>query len=468
MKKMKIKLLSILLFTQFCFANLEREIDKIKKELNLTKKDLIGFSIHDKEKTLSSFNENEHFIPASTFKIVSAFYILENLSPNFKFETKFGYRGKINKGILEGDLVLNLSGDPYLLTSDLYNMALTLRQRGIKEVKGSLIISSNFPSLQRIGNVGLDDQPYNQGLSALNVNFNRFKAIRYKDKALAFPMLDYLQMEAVKDLSPGEIFRRKNIENKEAWQSSKLEKYFYEVPIRDTLKFNAHYLLKLINDLGIKTSPNVTIGKEIMTKELYSKKSLSTLKLVELALEYSNNLFIEVLTLKAAKAKNLKEASDKLKLFYKEKFPSLGIHNLNFENNSGLTLNLKIRTKTIAQLLQKIAYKKYEDRYFITLLSLAGNGGFLAKRFLNERTHLKFFAKTGSLDYVNGICGYSMSSQRSFCLFINNKELRSQLQGRNTKQKDQLRRNAKKWKRNTDAMLERVINNLFFHKLRLL
>lgn len=453
----KIASFFLIIFSQLCFANIEDKVSSIKKDLKLGLDEKIGIAITDNSNSVTSYNGGISFIPASTFKIVSAYYILENLSPKYRFETKFGYRGRIKNGTLQGDLILNLSGDPYLLTSDLYNMALSLREKGIKTITGNLIISTDFPSIKRIGHVGLDDQPYNQGISALNVNFNRFKAIRNKEKAIAFPQLDYLKVTHVDKLSPGEIFRRDNKAGTESWKSSKLEKYFYEVPIRDPLNFNANYLIKLIKELGIRTSGKVKLEKEIMTKTLYSKSSLPTLKLVELALEYSNNLFIEILTLKASKAKTLNEAALNLRAFYKKRFPNLGIHNLDFKNNSGLSLELKIKPETIAKLLQKVAMKKYEDKYFVSLLSLAGNGGFLSKRFLSAKTHLKFFAKTGSLDYVNGICGHTLGNQRSFCVFINNAKLRSRLQGSNDIHKDKLRRSAKLWKRKTDAALDKII-----------
>jgi len=468
MKILNLFLLFLVIHSHSVKAKHHDDIEKLKKELSLTQDDIVGLSIIEANKEIYSYNGKTEFIPASTFKILAAYYILEKLGPNFRFKTTLGYNGKIESQKLKGDLILEASGDPYLLTSDLYNMALSLREKGIKEISGDLIVSSDFPSLKRIGHVGLDDQPYNQGISSLNINFNRFKAIRTKNGADAFPKLDFLKIKNVKSISPGEIFKRDNSLKIERWNAAKLEKYFYEVPIRNPLMFNMHYFKNILNEVGITVKGGILIKNEVISKELMAKESLPTLKLVELAMEYSNNLFIEILCLKASKAMTLSKAAIDLKVFYKNKFENLGIHHLKFENNSGLSLKLNLRPKIIAQFINQVAMKKYGNRYFITLLSLAGNGGFLSKKFLHSKTHLKFFAKTGSLDYVNGLCSYIISNQKSFCLFINNKKKRSQLVGTNSEKKNQLRSAAKLWKRKTDRYLEKVIIKLFFLKDRLL
>lgn len=464
-------ILIFLLSSSQLFASIKSEVERIAKS-DLGKNDILGLSIIHKDNETLSINGEKSFIPASTFKILASYYILEKLGADYRFKTILGYRGKIEKGVLNGDLILSASGDPYLLPSDLYNLALSLREKGVKKITGELIINSDFPNLNRIGNVGLDDQPYNQGLSPLNINFNRFKAIRRNGRAEYFPKLDYLVNKPVKALGPGEIFRRQNSQDQEVWQSAPLEKYFYEVPIRNTLHFNAHYFIKVLNELDIEVTqaPNINpnINKQVDTITLTSIESLPVIKLIELAMEYSNNLFIETLALKASKTTSLKQAASALRDFYKKNFNELNIHKLNFSNNSGLDLDLRVKPQTLASFLQAVSYKKFNQRYFVTLLSLAGNAGFLAKKFLHEETHLKFYAKTGSLDYVNGICGHVLKSQKSFCLYINNFKLRSELEGKNSKRKDQLRQAAKSWKRKTDQVLERIILKLFFSKNGLL
>ena len=78
-----------------------------------------------------------------------------------------------------------------------------------------------------------------------------------------------------------------------------------------------------------------------------------------------------------------------------------------------------------------------------------------ALEFLNKKLYNNFYAKTGSLDYVNGICGVTVfKNSKSFCLFINDKNKREKLDGQNSIQNERLRQGAKVWKRQTDKAIE--------------
>ena len=52
--------------------------------------------------------------PASTQKIITAATAYELLGNDFRYETKFGYYGKLTKGSLDGGLYFKPSGDPTL------------------------------------------------------------------------------------------------------------------------------------------------------------------------------------------------------------------------------------------------------------------------------------------------------------------------------------------------------------------
>ena len=60
--------------------------------------------------------------------------------------------------------IFHSQGDPYLLTNDLYDMIFSLKALGVKVLNGDFKVVSELPSLNRISNVGLDDQAYNQSM----------------------------------------------------------------------------------------------------------------------------------------------------------------------------------------------------------------------------------------------------------------------------------------------------------------
>lgn len=235
------------------------------------------------------------------------------------------------------------------------------------------------------------------------------------------------------------------------------------MPIRQTLKTNTHILKAIFERTGIKILGQI-VYKNTHTKAstiVYEKNSAPVLDLVTSALEYSNNLFMETLLLEASSKQSLLSAAKSMRSFLHARFPALKLNEVFFENGSGLSVRTKLMPWQIAKFLEQTKFTSYNGKSFMSILSLAGHSGFLAKKFLNDRAYQTFFAKTGSLDYVNGLCGVSTDQyMRSFCIFINHFEKRQKLNGKNSEELNELREQAKGWKRTTDQVLERVLETI--------
>ena len=458
------KYLLFLLITLNSFADISEVLKKEIKNHKL-KKDQVGLYIYDvaKDKKVFSYSEGESFYPASVFKILTSYYLLKSLGVDKTFNTRLSYDGDIKDRVLSGNLYLYSEGDPYLLSNDLFDMAYSLKAKGIKEIKGHLYIIHTIHEITRISDVGLDDQAYNQGISSFNVNFNRFKAVRKKSGYISLPQIDHLKvMRSDEKLSPGEMFKRDEDANEETWLYRRTRRSFYEIPIRDTLNVNAEYLIDIIERNGIKIHKDMKVvaSEPDDIKTVYTKESLPVSRLIELGMEYSNNLFMEVLLLKATKAKNLDQASLKLGQYLHKNFPDLSFDKVSFHRGSGLTTETQLPLGLVEKFLAKTWAEKFDQKIFITYFSLAGTGGFLARKFLTKNTHERFFAKTGSLDYVNNICGLITGEKEyTFCLYVNNKAKREKLQGENNKKLQSLRRRANEW----GARTSRFINKVLYH-----
>ena len=75
----------------------------------------------DRNQTLYSLNSRTLLIPASTLKIVTLAAAVEQLGWDFTFDTRLIATGPIKDGVLNGDLIVQGSGDPticLLYTSD--------------------------------------------------------------------------------------------------------------------------------------------------------------------------------------------------------------------------------------------------------------------------------------------------------------------------------------------------------------
>lgn len=65
-------------------------------------------------KTVTSVNTETGLAPASCQKVITASTSFEMLGRNYTYKTILGYTGQINKGILNGDIIIKGSGDPTL------------------------------------------------------------------------------------------------------------------------------------------------------------------------------------------------------------------------------------------------------------------------------------------------------------------------------------------------------------------
>ena len=115
--------------------------------------------------------------PASTMKVLTAIVGLDRLGPAYRSRTEMTTTGKIDNGILTGDLVLRGLGDTDIVWEDFERMLLTLRQKGITTIRGNLLVDRNFyrPARLDIGVPAFDESAefrYNVIPDALMLNMN--------------------------------------------------------------------------------------------------------------------------------------------------------------------------------------------------------------------------------------------------------------------------------------------------------
>lgn len=119
------------------------------------------------------------FIPASTLKTVTTATALEMLGPDFHFETRLAATGKIENGILSGDIILVGGADPMLGLDNLAGWVRELKKRGLAHIKGRVVgdgrvfKGSVYDDFWNWGDIG---NGYGSAVSGLNVQHNRFLA----------------------------------------------------------------------------------------------------------------------------------------------------------------------------------------------------------------------------------------------------------------------------------------------------
>ena len=116
--------------------------------------------------------------PASVMKLVTTYAGLELLGPAYQWHTDIYTDGALQKEVLAGNLFIKGGGDPKLAIEHFWLMLRSLRAKGVREIRGDLVLDRSLFSTQH-PDPGLFDndptQPYNTTPDALLTNFKTFK-----------------------------------------------------------------------------------------------------------------------------------------------------------------------------------------------------------------------------------------------------------------------------------------------------
>jgi D-alanyl-D-alanine carboxypeptidase/D-alanyl-D-alanine-endopeptidase (penicillin-binding protein 4) len=119
-------------------------------------------------------NESKPMNPASTMKLVTTYSALHLLGPAFTFRTEVLADGPVAGDRLRGDLYVHGGGDPHLVVEDLWLLVHRVRDFGIREIRGDLVLDKSIfdPLPHDPGEFdGEEGRAYNVGPDALLVNF---------------------------------------------------------------------------------------------------------------------------------------------------------------------------------------------------------------------------------------------------------------------------------------------------------
>jgi len=186
---MRISLLSLLIVLAVAgqSQSFQSKLDTWVKDADL-KSASIGFKAIkiSSGEIIGELNPSQALVPASNLKLLTTAASLASFASNRKFETKIFYSGKIEDGILKGDLIIQGGGDPSLGSK--YNggqqkvfdyWIKAIKEIGINTIEGNVISdASSFPDYdiprtwiwEDIGNY------YGSGVSGLSFMDNTFEA----------------------------------------------------------------------------------------------------------------------------------------------------------------------------------------------------------------------------------------------------------------------------------------------------
>jgi D-alanyl-D-alanine carboxypeptidase/D-alanyl-D-alanine-endopeptidase (penicillin-binding protein 4) len=151
----------------------------------------------DASRPMLSLNADRAINPASTMKLLTTIAALETLGPAYRWKTEAYLDGKLENGVLQGNLVFKGYGDPKLTVEQFWLWLHELRQRGLREIRGDIVLDHSYFEAVRQDPAAFDHDPtraYNVGTNALLLNFNALHLHLIPDgratRALLEPDLD--------------------------------------------------------------------------------------------------------------------------------------------------------------------------------------------------------------------------------------------------------------------------------------
>jgi D-alanyl-D-alanine carboxypeptidase/D-alanyl-D-alanine-endopeptidase (penicillin-binding protein 4) len=148
---------------------------------------------------LININSQRAMNPASTMKLLTTYAALDLLGPAYTWKTEAYIDGELKDGVLNGNLILKGYGDPKFTIEQFWLWLSELRARGLREIRGDLVLDRNYFDLPSYNPGEFDDDPvraYNVGPDALLINFNTLR-LRYMPDGLGLKVVTEPPLDGV-------------------------------------------------------------------------------------------------------------------------------------------------------------------------------------------------------------------------------------------------------------------------------
>ncbi|MGL4860791.1 MAG: serine-type D-Ala-D-Ala carboxypeptidase [Enterobacteriaceae bacterium] len=398
--------------------------------------------------TIIDYRGGQMMSPASTLKVITALAAMLQLGPEYRFTTTLESHGKLQNGVLQGDLIARFSGDPTLKRQQLRAMVQALKQQGITQIQGDLIIdTSAFAGHDRGPGWPWNDmtQCFSAPPAAAIVDGNCFSIslvsgmqvgdLAFVRTASYYPVNVFSEVRTIAansserefcelDVTPGELNRYT--------LSGCLPKRSEPLPLAFAVQNGASYtgaILKAeILQANIKITGHLKQQKFPTTPGvvLAQTQSAPLPDLLRTMLKKSDNMIADTLFRTIAREKfkipgTWGAGAKAVRLILQQK-AGINLGNSVIVDGSGLSRYNLIPAATMVQVLQYIAQHD-QQLQLIDKLPLAGHDGTLQYRagLTEAGVNGKVFAKTGSLAGVYNLAGFitAASGQRiAFVQFV--------------------------------------------------
>ena len=398
----------------------------------------VGVYVHEigAERPILAVGAERAMNPASTIKLLTTFAGLELLGPAYSWQTEAYAAGTLAQGVLAGDLVLKGYGDPKLTLENFWLLLRDLRGRGMREIRGDLVLDRGYFATADFDPSQFDDQPtrpYNTGPNALLVNFKAIRLQFVPDaearavRIIQEPALPQVQVvnQLVLDSAPcGDWVARLKLDAQGGANAARL--VFGGAYARDcgervrhfSVLSHQQYLLGLFTQLwkelggvfagGVRDGPVPPEAKLIA-----SLQSPSLSEIVRDINKFSNNVMARQLFLTLGAATGGAPATpEKAARAIRQWLAAMGLNfpELALDNGSGLSRVERISAAHLGQILLA-AFRSAVMPELMASLPVVAVDGTMKKRLAGAELAGQAHIKTGSLAGVRAIGGYVLDGR---------------------------------------------------------
>lgn len=385
-------------------------------------------------RTLLAHNAGRSFAPASTLKLLTALAVLETLGPAYRGRSELLSRGDPVDGVLTEDLVLRGQADVDLDWRALEHMLQVLRLRGVREIRGDLLLDRTFfdPARTDIGLAPFDEAPefrYNFVPDALMLNTNLVHLDMVSDgREVRVAMTPAL--EGVSVASAFKLGERACDDWEDGWILPEVRKGLAgglqirlqgefprnctadtSINVLDRVTFAERLFRSLWKRLGGTFTGRVRDGAAAPDARMLAEhKSRPLLDVVRDVNKSSDNPTTRVLYLALGASNAVVSGRPTAEAAQREVLAWMRRHDIDpeglvLENGSGLSRRERIRPSQLAAVLRAGATSPWGPE-FVSSLPIAAVDGGMRQRLQASPAAERARLKTGTLRDASAVAGY--------------------------------------------------------------
>jgi D-alanyl-D-alanine carboxypeptidase/D-alanyl-D-alanine-endopeptidase (penicillin-binding protein 4) len=442
--RLRFLLLLLLLASGMAHAQLPEPVSKALQKAGVPPENVAVYVRQvDAQAPAVSHFADQAFNPASVMKVVTTYAALDILGPAYRWRTGIYHTGVLENGVLDGDLILKGHGDPYFLVKDFWQLLTYLRQRGIRDIRGDLVLDGSLFQPQAAGPGDFDGEPYRAYNALPNALLINFKATslrlvpdpgRQRVQVLPNPEVTEIHIDNRLALSAGACGNWRDALQYEVQPippgpgdapagmlvslrgkyAAACGEQALELSLLDDGTYTLSLFRKLWQQLGgtfqgrVRWQP--VAPDAVLLTEFRGAPLAEAVRNIN---KYSNNLMTRQLLLTiAAEYKSLPateaagvEAIREWLAAKRMDFPELVI-----ENGSGLSRIARISAEHLGELLLD-AYRSPVMPELMSSLPILAMDGTLSSRLKASPAQGRAHLKTGSLEGVRSLAGYMLDAQ---------------------------------------------------------